>query len=331
MPVEVENDPFFQLLTDALRAGPASPPWREAVAKLREGGEGGGADEYRLLIEARQNLEVGKSYRQVRPGPAFTRKVLTGVEESRQPGGGRRVPIAGIVAILAGIVLIGIVAYFVSLYIGQTRADTSPGARADELASTYFSANVAAAHFNGPLSDDWRRIGGLKLATNQGLHLATAAKSADGMLGGGVVLPQPLPADEPFASEAQVRPGPAGASDQLAEVFVSTSPDFSSDRATAPQELVWLIRGNSQQVVLDGQVVADKPIVRRPGEATLDVRLVMSKDLAVVEVDRQRIWAGPHGLGDSPRYVGVRILTTAPGVAGQPAEPAIVDWKILKK
>ena len=69
MPTEVENDPFFQLLTDALRAGPASPPWREAVAKLREqggDGPGPGSDEYRLLIEARQNLEVGKG---LSPGP----------------------------------------------------------------------------------------------------------------------------------------------------------------------------------------------------------------------------------------------------------------------
>jgi hypothetical protein len=56
----------------------------------------------------------------------------------------------------------------------------------------------------------------------------------------------------------------------------------------------------------------------------------MNKDLAVVECDGGRLWAGPHGLGDGPRYVGVRILTTAPGVAGKPGEPAIIDWKVSK-
>jgi hypothetical protein len=325
MPIEVENDPFFQLLTDALRAGPASPPWREAVAKLREGG-GAGGDEYRLLIEARQNLEVGKAYRQVRPGPGFTRKVLTGVDAARQPTGGRRVPIAGIVALLAAIVLVGVVVYVARLIGG---GPTNSGA-VDELAGMYFPTTIASANFNGALSDDWRRIGGLELATTGGLHLPTGAKSSDGMLGGGIVLPQALAGDVPFEIRATIRPGPAGAGDQLAELFVSNSADFSSDRATAPHELVWLIRGPTQQVVLDGQVVADKPIVRTQGQATFVVRMLMNKDLAVVDVDQHRVWAGPHGLGSGPRYVGVRILTTAPGVAGKPDEPAIMDWKVSK-
>jgi hypothetical protein len=329
MPIEVENDPFFQLLTDALRAGPASPAWREAVAKLREsGGEGGeGSDEFRLLIEARQNLEVGKSYRQVRAGPEFTRKVLTGVDATRQSRGGRRVPIAGIVTLLAGVVMIGVVVYVAHLIAG---GPVSSGA-VDELAGTYFSSTVASANFNGALPDDWRRIGGLQLATTGGLRLPTGDKSSDDMLGGGIVLPQALPGDEPFEIRASIRPGPSGAEDQLAEMFVSTSSDFSADRATAPHELVWLIRGSTQQVVLDGKVVADKPLPRPSGQTPLVVRMLMNKDLAVVLLDQQRIWAGSHGLSGGARYVGVRILTTAPGVVGKPAEPAILDWKILTK
>jgi hypothetical protein len=323
MPIEVENDPFFQLLTDALRAGPASPPWREAVAKLRDSG-GQGMDEYRLLIEARQNLEIGKEYRQVRPGPEFTRKVLSGVDETRQAGGGRRVPIAGIVAILAAIVLVGVVVYVARL-IGGGQAGSGA---VEELATAYFPTTVISADFDSYVLSGARGIGKLPLGAPGGLHLVKGSASADGMLGGGLVLPQPLAADAPFATEAHIRPG--GAGDQLAELFISTSDDFSADRATAPHELVWLIRGQSQQVVRDGEVVVDKPIARISGQPTLDVRIIMNRDLAVVEVDHQRVWAGAHGLGDGPRYAGVRILTTAPDVIGKPPEPAIMDWKVVK-
>ena len=31
MPTDAPTDPFFELLTDALRAGPGSPQWRDAV------------------------------------------------------------------------------------------------------------------------------------------------------------------------------------------------------------------------------------------------------------------------------------------------------------
>src|SRR3954467_7227544 len=95
-----ESDPFFQLLTDALRAGPGSPQWGEAVARLRDGGVDG-ADEYRLIIRAREDIELGRDYRKVSAGPEFTRKVLTAVEsEGKRPSG---MPTATIVAILAGL------------------------------------------------------------------------------------------------------------------------------------------------------------------------------------------------------------------------------------
>jgi hypothetical protein len=309
-----------------IRAGPASPPWREAVAKLRDSGDQG-TDEYRLLIEARQNLEVGKEYRQVRPGPGFTRKVLTGVDAAQQSTGGRKVPIAGIVTLLAAAVIVGVVVYVARII---SMGSTGSGA-VEELAGTYFPTTVASANFNGVLPDDWRRIGELKLATTGGyLHMPIGATSADGSLGGGIVLPQPLPGDEPFSTQAAVHPGTAQAGDQLGELFVSTTPDFSADRATGPHELVWLIRGQTQQVVLDGQVVADRPIPKLPAQMLLNVRIIMNKDLALVEANHERLWAGPHGLGDGPRYVGVRILTTAPGVVGTSAEPAIMDWKVSK-
>ena len=96
-----DSDPFFQLLTDALRAGPGSAQWGEAVAKLRDGGVDG-ADEYRLIIRAREDLEQRPRLPPVTAGPGFTRKVLDAVE---QEGGRRRTASRPrrIIAILAGL------------------------------------------------------------------------------------------------------------------------------------------------------------------------------------------------------------------------------------
>src|SRR5690349_18877888 len=74
-----QSDEFMELLTDALRAGPGSPEWHRAVGEARKRG-GESADEYALLWTAREHLASGKSYRDVRPGPGFTRKVMGAIE-----------------------------------------------------------------------------------------------------------------------------------------------------------------------------------------------------------------------------------------------------------
>src|ERR671912_557275 len=101
-----EHDPFFQLLTEALRAGPGSAQWGEAVAKLRDGGLEGG-DEYKLILRAREDIGLGRDFRKVSAGPGFTRKVLDAVERegTRRQG----LPTATIVAILAGLVILAVI------------------------------------------------------------------------------------------------------------------------------------------------------------------------------------------------------------------------------
>src|SRR5687768_16255482 len=101
-----DSDPFFQLLTEALRAGPGSAQWGEAVTMRRYGGVEW-ADEYRLIIRSREDMEKGRDFRRVTAGPGFTRKVLEAVE---QEGGRRRngVPTTTLIAILAGLVILGV-------------------------------------------------------------------------------------------------------------------------------------------------------------------------------------------------------------------------------
>src|SRR2546421_8100566 len=104
--IDLQSDEFMTLLTDALRAGPGSPEWSQAVKALRASNQN--MDEYTLLYTAREHLESGKDYRSVRAGPGFTRKLLGGIEQESQSGTG--VPTASIIALLAAVtILVGVV------------------------------------------------------------------------------------------------------------------------------------------------------------------------------------------------------------------------------
>src|SRR5882724_6024836 len=108
MPSQIDtNDPFLILLTDALRAGPGSPQWHQAVSQLKLAGEN--VDEYKLLIEARESLESGKDYRSVRAGPGFTRKLLNEIDQ-KPPTRVGRFNFATLIAAIAGLVLVVIIA-----------------------------------------------------------------------------------------------------------------------------------------------------------------------------------------------------------------------------
>src|SRR5690349_14904038 len=106
--MDLQSDQFMTLLTDALRAGPGSPEWHQAVGVLRASGGAQGADEFQMLVRAREDLESGRDYRSVRGGPGFTRKVLTEIEQEA-PGKSRGLPSANLIALLAGGVLIAVV------------------------------------------------------------------------------------------------------------------------------------------------------------------------------------------------------------------------------
>jgi hypothetical protein len=94
----------------------------------------------------------------------------------------------------------------------------------------------------------------------------------------------------------------------IPQVFVSNSPDFSQDRAISAQELVWELKGKEQNVVVSGRVKTPTPLPAHT--QTLTVRIVLNRDLGIVESDGHRLWAGPNALGDQPRYLGVRFIRT---------------------
>lgn len=305
-PTDLEQDPFLVLLTDALRAGPGSPEWRDAVAKLKAADEN--VDEYRLLIEAREALESGKDYRSVRAGPGFTRKLMTNLDEERHAGAGRRhFPLAGFIAAVAGLVILGAIALVV--YKLVPRNPVNPGTRSslDDLQSTYFPNQVLATHFEMGIPAGWRTIGSLPVTADKGLRPGDAAVPDGGYIGGGIVMTAPLPADQPFSAQITLEvksPGDA----LIPQIFVSNSSDFSPDRAIGQQELVWQLQGKEEKVVVGGRVERQSAV---PGHTqTLTIRFILNKDLAIVESDGNRLWAGSNGLRDQPRYLGVRFVRT---------------------
>ena len=308
-----ESDPFFTLLTDALRAGPGSPEWHQAVAQLRSEGANG-SDEYTLLRTAREHLESGRDYRSVNAGADFTRRLLTRIDEEGPPRAG--LPTANVIMIvsaLAILAVVGGVGYLLSRGGGGRDALTPPP---PDLATMYFPNDAAVATFDNRVPAGWREIGRLPLLTEGTLRPAVMPMSPGDYIGGGVVTADPIPPTEPFALEAVVTV-PETPGDIIAEVFVSDSADFSEFRATAPSELVWLLQGADQKVMVKGQNQGRVQTLRQ-FDQPLTVRVVVDHDRALVESRRggeaTQLWSGPHGLApDKPRYAGVRFIRGAGG------------------
>src|SRR4051812_15190573 len=115
--VDLNDEKMFELVTDALRAGPGSPQWHQAMVLVRESGaESGGEDDHTVLLAARGHLERGGEYRSVGGGGGFPGKVMEGVEKEAAGRGGKPgLSMANIVTIAAVIVMMsvaGLILYF---------------------------------------------------------------------------------------------------------------------------------------------------------------------------------------------------------------------------
>ena len=314
----IESDPFFELLTDALRAGPGSPQWHQAVQKLRQNGNAvPGVDEYRLLCDAREHLESGREYRSVRPGSGFTRRLFTELEGQEAPRG--PAPTANVIATLSVLAILAVLGLVAALLIrGSGAKQEQPQT---DLGALYFPNDVASAAFRDEIPAGWRTIGYLTLLTDDGLRPAVMPMEVGEYVGGGVVTDAPLPPDRPFAVEAVVTI-PAMAGNYIAEVFVSDSADFDERRATSPREVVWLLEGSSQKVMVGGRNEG-RVEPAKGSSRPITVRIVVDGGRALVETRPgdgasagapTSLWSGAHGLAPGkPRYAGVRFIRGAGG------------------
>ncbi len=303
-----QPDPFMDLLTEALRTGPGSPAWHEAVTQLRDAGESAEADEYRLLIQAREHLESGREYRSVRAGAGFSRKVLDGVEAASMQTPPTRSPATWI----AGALVVGL-AIIIGLVAWAMRPADNHANGAAALARTYFVEPMIEADLRQPLDPAWRTIGQLELIPSpRGLHPKSGEGESAEFEGGGIVLVNPLPGDKPFAVSVQLGAGKLGQG-LVPQLFISDTPDFSPDRATSGHELTWMLRDRRPVVALpDGRFEGegDRLTELRP---PFTIRILFNTHHAIVESGGQTLWSGEHQLDPAkPRYVGVRFLRTGP-------------------
>ena len=330
--LDFESDPLLKLLTDALRAGPGSPEWAEAVAKLRAEQASGNAasrDEYALLVAAREDLASGRRYREIRPGPNFTRRVFGAIESEGQ-GTHRALPLASVIAVLSLLTVVAILA--VGGYFFFTSSTPQPdSAPAQDLTRVYFVNTVASTMLDDGPGAGWRSFGPLPLdaSPKRGVRPGASPDPAN-FAGGGILWDKPVDPAEPVAMEAVVRVPKAG-QDVIVQAFVTDEPNFDNASATSSHELVWLLRDGQASVVLPDGRVAGEAAKLRDNQQRLEVRLMLDRTRALIDAADQRVFDGPHGLDPSkPRYLGVRLL--AKGAAPEEEEaPAVIESIRIQK
>ncbi|HEX2972606.1 MAG TPA: hypothetical protein VHP11_09750 [Tepidisphaeraceae bacterium] len=303
-PSQFEADELLRLLTDALRAGPASPEWHEAVTRLRTAGSAE-SDEYHLLMTARQRLESGREYRSVSAGPTFTRKVMESIE--REAGRPLGMPSANIIAVFA---IVGVLAVVVVVAVLLSRSP-APKPTAQDLIATYFGTTAVSTDFSEGIPAQWRKFGVEPVAVpfERYLRGGFSKESEKDYHGGGIVAVTPFAADQPFAVEATIRMAkPTGLVDL--RVFVTEDPTFDQNReATSPREFaVDLINGQFSVFTPDGTSAPQTmKLDAERGSAYLLIK--MDREFAVVEVDGKQLYAGAHGLSPAKsRWPAIRFL-----------------------
>jgi hypothetical protein len=309
--MDLESEQFMTLLTDALRAGPGSPEWHQAVGVLRSAGAEKNADEYQMLVRAREDLESGREYRAVKAGPGFTRNVLAGIEEEGKAGP-RGLPSANLIALVASAVVLGMVVVLaVVLLKNPPPADRS---NIERLQGIYFINPVAQLNFeNGnEIGPEWELVGEVPLkVTSQKMLVAAATQPTKDdkreYKAGAVVLAESIPATEPRMLDVTLKVNNLK-DGVIPEVFVAEGP-LDDTKASSGRELVWLLKGGTGQVALaDGRVPGQGEKLDQHKPHTLNVKMRFNRDTVIVESGDKRLYEGPHKLSESgPRYVGVRF------------------------
>lgn len=295
---DFESDAFLKLLTDALRRGPGSPAWREAVVKVRELGPGAENDEMKLLVLAREHLASGQSYRTIRAGPNFTSELMGKLDVEQSGDDAARKPrMTTWVLAVSGLLIFVALAFGVWRFVKTEKADGDPS---EPLRSAYFVKPVNEVSFNDAALKALSAGGPLELESRQGVRIdgkTPFAESASEVLW----LRDALP---PGAAAADLQLEVRKGSDQvIIQFFVTDQPAFTGSTMASPSELAWLLQGSTAKVLTrDGRITAQAAVAKRG----VSVRLRLNEKQAVIECDGQIMWSGPHGLRGA-RYVGVRF------------------------
>jgi hypothetical protein len=298
---QFEADQFLQLLTDALRAGPGSPQWHEAVTQLRVSNPGE-MDDYKLLMTAREHLESGKEYRSIRPGPGFTRKVMEGVEAEASPVSSN-LPSANLLAVLGALGILAVLAVLVIILSHSTPNPTTPA----DLENANFLATWVQADFSQDIPMEWIRFGQAPVlaSSHDALRAGFDKSTQQKFVTGGIYLGMPPAADQSFAFEATIKLRKATTNIEL-QLFVADDPHSKSPF------VVDLLNGQLSVFLPDGKVAGQQRKVTDSG-GVIHVLIKLDSRFAVVETDDHRIlYSGPHNLPSTSRFPGLKFISKGP-------------------
>jgi len=308
--LDFETDQKLKVLSEALRAGPGSPQWREAVSEWQT--SSGSEDEHQLLMRVREHLASGKSYREIRAGAGFTRRVMEEIDHEEAKRGIGPTPSAGWIAAISGLVIVGVVGV-VAFFVWPRPPGN--GAASPDLSRTTFVRTSESATFDDSIGSAWQTFGNLTLVSSQGLRPVTSPRggATEGFIGGGIYWDHPLGADQPFSIESAIELEKTPPKSVVVQIFITDERTFEGASATTPHELTWTLKDGEGNVVLpDGRVAGttvrlgdNTPAAKQ----TMDVRVAVAQNDGVVEVNRQRVFAGQHQLDPKKaRTIGVRFL-----------------------
>jgi len=330
--LNIESEEFTNLLAEALRAGPASPQWHQAVGIL--GAHGSEGDQYKLLCAARERLESGKEYRSVRAGPGFGKKVMEGIGAQGQR---RRGPSTLSLIVGAAVLTILIV---LAAFIYRVLPGVSQQQKIKQLTEgTYYTHDVQAARFESVIPEGWQTLGELQVKVrDKELRLEPAgnpAATAPAVLAGGLVCTTPLAADGVYSISAVFRFNHTADETGTVRLFISDEP-ITSGHPSGEHELVCQVKSGEVRVALPGKSVCPE-FDQVADLREVAVRILINRDLAVVDgprtrtdlpVEKQHLYAGASGLApDKPRYVGVEFLRRNGDKSGHLGVASIVIQK----
>ncbi|HEX8323059.1 MAG TPA: hypothetical protein VF595_04020 [Tepidisphaeraceae bacterium] len=289
MDTAFDTDPMLKLLTDALRRGPGSPEWHRAVGALRDVTTPE-ADEYKLLITARERLESGRAYREVRAGPAFTRELFGRIDAPAEQG--RRISAASFVRLLCLLTLVGVIAMGV-MWVAQAKT-----ADAQALSNRLFITPVRSWSF-ATMPSDLRTAGPLPLEVRNS-ELRPGGGDTNAPTGGVVYADEPLNLTSGACVEMRIDYEPTTTSVQLS---LAAKTDAVGPLASLGQELSLVCDAGGVRLSSASASTTSRSLT--PGSHLLRIKVL--GDAAVAEVDGQVIWSGTQTLG--PRaYAAVRFV-----------------------
>ncbi|MDB5324516.1 MAG: hypothetical protein JWM57_85 [Phycisphaerales bacterium] len=284
-----ESDAMLKLLTEALRRGPGSPEWHSAVSSLRNLNSPD-ADEYRLLITARERIESGRAYREVRAGPAFTRELFG--QLGAPPASGRRVTLGLVIRLLCLLTLVGAIGV-VMMYVAQAGPHD-----AQQLSSRLFVTPVRSWTFD-PIPSELHHVGPLPMETRNG-GLRAGSREVSEPTGGLLYADEPLDLVRGTCVELRFdyRPGPTSVQLTLMSDAIVNGP-----LAAVSAELALICDNAGVHVSTPASATAPRAL--SAGAHLL--RLKVADGDAVAELDGQVVWNGPPRLG--PRgFVAIRMI-----------------------